>query len=204
MRQSLKRTQIFYCDFVHYVEFLIFSQKFWQTAFLKAGYIQKEVFCPAHTNGKGVARFEDSFTPSQRLTIRHQFNSFCKKIAREEKYSYFRSLNRALERTAPLSDLSEEEGEQGVSVDRYPSDSYHFNACGYDVSIEDDALAAALSELPEEYRDIVLLFYFLDMNEREISEMMSLVRSTVSYRLNSALKKLRKRLEGNANGGKDT
>ena len=100
--------------------------------------------------------------------------------------------------------MSEEEGEQGVSVDRYPSDSYHFNVCGYDVSIEDDALAAALSELPEEYRDIVLLFYFLDMNEREISEMMSLVRSTVSYRLNSALKKRRKRLEGNANGGKDT
>lgn len=145
---------------------------------------------------------EESFTPSQRLTVRHQFDSFCKKIVREEKYSYFRSLRNAAERTAPLSDLSEEEGEQGVSVDSYPSDRHHFDARGYDIAVEDDELAEALSELSEEYRDIVLLFFFLDMKEREISELMSIVRSTVSYRLNAALRKLRKRLEGNANGEK--
>ena len=65
---------------------------------------------------KGVDGIDD-FTPSQKATIRHQFDSFCKKIIREEARSYFRSVQRNMERHTPLSILSEEEGEQGYGTD---------------------------------------------------------------------------------------
>ena len=134
----------------------------------------------------------------------HQFDSFCRKIVREEARSYYRSAKRTLERRIPLSDLSEENGEQGYETDCYPSDRNHFDAQGYDIAIENDELAEALSELPAGYRSVILLSFFLGMKEREIGRLMHLVRSTVSYRLNSALKKLRKKMEERRNDRNDT
>ena len=142
----------------------------------------------------------NDFTPSQKTTIMYQFDSFCRKIVREEARSYYRAEKRTMNRFIPLSNLSEEEGEQGYGTDPYPSDNHHFDAQGYDVAIENDDLARALSELPGGYRNVVLLSFFLDMKEWEIGELMHLVRSTVSYRLNSGLKKLRKIMEERRNG----
>ena len=116
----------------------------------------------------------EEFTPSQKVTIAHQFDSFCRKIIREEARSYYRSEQRAMGRKIPLSSLSEEEGEQGSGADQYPSDRYHFNAQGYDIAIESDELAEALSELPWGFRNVVLLTFFLDMKEREIGTLMHL------------------------------
>ena len=78
-----------------------------------------------------------------------------------------------------------------------------FHAQGYDIAIESDELAEVLSELPGGYRNVVLLSFFLDMKEREIGTLMNLLRSTVSYRLNSALRKLRKKMEERRNGGEN-
>ena len=133
----------------------------------------------------------------------HQFDSFCRKIIREEARSYYRAVKRIMERRIPLSNLSEEDGEQGYETNVYPSDRHHFHAQGYDIAIESDELAEALSELPGGYRNVVLLSFFLDMKEREIGTLMNLVRSTVSYRLNSALRKLRKKMEERRNGGEN-
>jgi len=63
-------------------------------------------------------------------------------------------------------------------------------------------MAEALAALPEDKRRIVLLYYFLGMNDREISEMLNIVRETVQYRRTSALKQLKQFLEGKDYGKK--
>ncbi|MDU2066270.1 MAG: sigma factor-like helix-turn-helix DNA-binding protein, partial [Sporomusaceae bacterium] len=56
-------------------------------------------------------------------------------------------------------------------------------------------LGAALDELEETRRDIVLLAYCLDMTDQEIAEFLHSIRRTVTYRRSVALKQLKELLE---------
>ena len=191
-------------NFVYCAEFSALRRRILAKRRVQSGIVVEGGFPgKTHARQKGVDGIDD-FTPSQKATIRHQFDSFCKKIIREEARSYFRAVQRNMERNAPLSILSEEEGEQGYGTDQYPSDTHHFDAQGYDIAIENDELASALSELPGGYRNVVLLTFFMEMKEWEIGKLMHLVRSTVSYRLNTALKKLRRRMEEGRNGNRES
>ena len=103
-------------------------------------------------------------TTSQKKTVRHQFDSFCKKILREEARDYIRELSRLAEHEVSFSELSEEQMERLCVLDEYPSEQYHFDVQGHHVEIRDDRLAEALSSLSDEQREIVLLSYVLDMS----------------------------------------
>lgn len=48
--------------------------------------------------------------------------------------------------------------------------------------------------MPEDKRDVILLSYFLGMNDREISERLNVVRQTISKRRLITLKELREYL----------
>ena len=54
--------------------------------------------------------------------------------------------------------------------------------------------ADALAQLPKGKRDVILLSYFLDMTDREISEKLNIVHQTVSKRRRATLKELREYL----------
>ena len=71
----------------------------------------------------------------------------------------------------------------------------------YDVAINNEKLADALTALPDDERDIVLLAYFLDMSDQEIADKLNMVRRTVQYRRTSSLKEMKQRLEVNEDGG---
>lgn len=120
-------------------------------------------------------------TPSQKKTVRHQFDSFCRKVLREEARNYIRELMRRAAHEVPLSELSEEQMERLCVLDEYPSEAIHFDVQGYDVAINNEKLADALTALPDDKRDIVLLAYFLDMSDQEIADKLNMVRRTVQY-----------------------
>jgi RNA polymerase sigma factor (sigma-70 family) len=63
------------------------------------------------------------------------------------------------------------------------------------VVVTGDLLAEAIAHLPERKREVILLAYFLGMNDREISEHLHIVRQTISKRRLVSLKELRKYLE---------
>ena len=102
-----------------------------------------------------------------------------------------------------LSELAEEQMERLYVLDEYPSEAIHFDVQGYDVAINNERLADALSKLPDDKRDIVLLAYFLDMSDQDIAEKLNLVRSTVQYRRTSSLKEMKQRLEVVGDGGQN-
>ena len=78
--------------------------------------------------------------------------------------------------------------DRGVDIKLLPEASVPFEA-------KDDALIQAVTSLPVTYRELVLLYYFQDMNMGEISETLNISVSTVSRRLNAARRMLRQQLE---------
>ena len=60
----------------------------------------------------------------------------------------------------------------------------------------DDALLAEVMNLPAKEREVVLLYYYQDMDTRTIARILHIARSSVSGRLRSARARLRAVLEG--------
>ena len=58
------------------------------------------------------------------------------------------------------------------------------------------SLAEAISALPVDRRDIILLSYFLDMSDAEIANVLNMVRRSVAYRRTSTLKLLKNLMGG--------
>ena len=131
-------------------------------------------------------------TPSQKKTVRHQFDSFCRKVLREEGRDYIKEMTRRSDKEV---NLSEEQLSQLYTTDVYPSDFAHFEVQGYSVCVSDNRLAAALSTLTDEKRDIILLSYFLDMTDKEIADKLNMVQRTVQRRRIHSLTEMKNRLE---------
>ena len=56
-------------------------------------------------------------TPSQKKTVRHQFDSFCRKVLREEARDYERHIAWRSNHEVSLSELSEEQERQMYVLD---------------------------------------------------------------------------------------
>ena len=141
-----------------------------------------------------------TLSSSQIKTVRHQFDSFCKKVLREESRDYERQLAHILEREITFSDLSESILSRIGVMDEYPSDHTYFDVLDYRVAVRNNQLAKALASLPSKKRDVVLLAFFLDMNDAEIAEKFNVVRTTIQRRRTSSLAELKSRLEVKKNG----
>jgi DNA-directed RNA polymerase specialized sigma24 family protein len=125
----------------------------------------------------------------------HSFDSFCKKVLRNEARNIDAEEERHRMPAKPFSELSEQEMAQLTAYDEYPIDSEYFDVLGHSVAVKDETIAAAIAVLPSDRRDIILLSYFLDMADAEIADKLKLVRSTVQYRRASTLRQLKKFFE---------
>ena len=72
--------------------------------------------------------------------------------------------------------------DQLAAYDRYPWEYNTFILGGDVILIENDLLADALNALPQDNRDILLMYWFLEMADREIAERMNLARRTINNR----------------------
>ena len=70
-------------------------------------------------------------------------------------------------------------------------------------TIDREALQAALGELPEEFRIVVLMFYFEDLSYKEIAEQLEIPIGTVMSRLSRSKNHLRARLGDDEKRGDD-
>jgi len=127
---------------------------------------------------------------------RYQFESYCKSVLRNEVRDCYKEDERSLKQESLFSELDCHEKNQLYIMDEYFAQDHFFNVLGNDVVVKGDELAEAISSLPEQRRDILLLSYFLDMSDREIGEKLNLVRRTVQYQRASSLKQLKQILEG--------
>ncbi len=136
-------------------------------------------------------------TEEQKREGERQFDAYCCKILNLKARTCHAKLAKKAEKEQSLDDLSAVEIEALAIRDKYPSCYTCFTVPGFDfhISIEDERIAEACSHLDTAKRNIVLLYFFLDMRDWEIAELLHVVRRTVCYRRQAALKVLRLLLE---------
>ena len=128
----------------------------------------------------------------------HAFDSYCKRSIKNEAMNAYTQLRKRSRREVSLSELSEEELAQLAVYDRYSWEYTAFPVGGAVILIEDDRLAEALNALPQDNRDIFLMYWFLDMVDREIAEYMNMARRTVNTRRQKAYRLLKELMGGEA------
>lgn len=136
------------------------------------------------------------------LGCEEQFDSFCKKVLKNYARSYGVCLARHRGRVCFLEDISEDARLLQYFSTPSHEEAYIFRVMGIEIAVKNFFLGAALDELEENRRDIVLLAYCLEMTDQEIAEYLHSIRRTVTYRRSVALKQLKKLLGEYINGKK--
>lgn len=125
---------------------------------------------------------------------RCRFDAFCKAVLKHEAIDYIREMKRRARRETSLERLPQVAMDKLCSADNYPSDSYVFSYCGYNLPISSERVADAFASLPEQEQSILVLHLVLDLTDSEIGETLGLSRSAVQRRRTKSLKVLRTKL----------
>ena len=129
---------------------------------------------------------------SFQTTIENQFDYICKRAMEDERKNYMLYLSRIAKREVSFSDVGDYLVSQFATTDNYSTDFQIFTLNGLSVGVENDLLSEALRELPDKKREILLLFYFMDMSDSEIADLLKLNRSTVYRHRTSGLALIKK------------
>ncbi len=129
----------------------------------------------------------------------HAFDSYCKRIVKNEAVSVHREYQQQKNDEVLFSDLTEKGLRQLQYTDQYAPSRRTFPLLGMDVEIVDGNLARALASLTPDRRAIVMLSYLVGMRDLDIAQLLHVNRSTVQYRRASILEELRTIMEGYEN-----
>lgn len=132
---------------------------------------------------------------SYKQRVQKQFGSFCVKVLRNEAVNIEKEYAHILENEKLISELSIPELAQLSIVDRYFNSEHIFEVQGLPVVVTGNSLANAIEQLSPKKRDVIILSYFLGMNDREIGELVGVIQQTVFKRRKVALKEMRKYLK---------
>lgn len=140
-------------------------------------------------------------SPEQKAYIEQRFDAFCKTVMRFEARNCYRAIKRKKKHEVSLNYLMEEYDFELPSMDDcfviqpMQEAPTHFYIGGQIVTVENERLAAALLQLSEERRTLILLRYFIGINDTKIAEMYGIARRTINYHKHRTLKLLRQEME---------
>ena len=126
---------------------------------------------------------------------KHAFVVYFLRLIDNEAKDAHAALDREARRKINLSSLTPELYQKLAAEDEYQLDPRTFQVMNCAVPVQDFALGQALAALTPQRRDVILMFYFLDQNEPQISSMLHLTTPTINYHRKAALDLLRKELE---------
>lgn len=128
-------------------------------------------------------------------TIQYQFDCLARKVMIRTQSNCRRSTGRKIRKECLFSEMSERELNCLQKVDTYHLDGKYYLMLKFRVEVGNEAIVNALDNLPEEKRNILLMFYFLEMSDAEIALELGKNRSTIYRSRISALVILKRRLE---------
>lgn len=134
-------------------------------------------------------------TDHQEEKIRAQFNCYIKKCLRNETRNVLKAQKHIADHEILFSELPEANVENFYIVPEQGTFLHTFQALNYPVTVENDRLSEALRLLSEEKRTIILLHYYLDMSDLEISRLTHTQQTQVKKTRQRTLFDLRKKME---------
>ena len=128
--------------------------------------------------------------------IRMQFDSLVKRTVCRTVKNYQKAQGRYAKRMVSFSELSEADLNGLSIVDTYELDCTCFEVMdNIKIKVNDTDLSNALKKLSERKRDIVLMFYYLEMTDSEIADLLNVDRKTSFCHRKKALDKIKKILD---------
>ena len=128
-------------------------------------------------------------------TVQCRFESCLKKVVRHVVRDYQQGFKRRKEKEISFCELPEIMVENLAVWDDYETDYTIFNVCGNDIRVYDDELAEALKQLSERNRETLLMYYFLEMSDTEIADVMNYTRGAVFKHRRRALEAMKEILK---------
>lgn len=140
-------------------------------------------------------------TRDQFYTYQEQtFDSFTKTVVRNKSIDILREYARQAEREIPLEDMSPSDVYRRASItDLYRPYSKAYYVRNHVIRVHDPVIGEMLQHLAPQRRDVILLYYFLGLNDSEIAKLLHIDNTTAKYRRSAALKRLRKMMEDREN-----
>lgn len=111
--------------------------------------------------------------------IRLQFDCLIRKVIDRTVKNYYRELVRRAKHEVPFCDVTEADLSHVAIIDEYSMGYTVFPVYGTEVRVFDERLCEAIKALSERQRNIVLMFYFLEMSDIEIGEIIGNSRCSV-------------------------
>lgn len=127
------------------------------------------------------------------LKLRRAFNRFCKKALQNEAINALVALQRRKKIILNFSDINFNEELIAGNDDFFFDPEEVYSVRGR--SVCKSQLITIINRLDEPYRRIIKFYYFYDINDRLISELLQVPRSTIQRWRSRALSWLRKDLE---------
>lgn len=140
---------------------------------------------PSSRSKEALEKYSDQIQGDFQKTIQYQFDYMARKVMIRTKSNYRRSIGRRRRYEKLFSEVSDLD-KLGIS------DTYHlyrrfYKVLSMDVEVTDCQIAEALDTLSNRKRNIILMFYYLEMSDAEIAKELGLNRSTVYRNRHSAL-----------------
>ena len=149
--------------------------------------------CVSSETDKG----ERNMTPTENdFYLEKTFDSFCKKVIKNESRNIHKRLRRTAEHEISLSGLSAADEAKLWVEDSYNTEKPIFTVDEKCFSVDDERLATALAFLTPQRREVILLSFFLGYSDAQIGRKLRISPDTISYRKSIAIEKLRELLGG--------
>ncbi|HII3974559.1 RNA polymerase sigma factor [Enterococcus faecium] len=120
------------------------------------------------------------------MSIQHQFDAYCKKVLRNEAKSIRKRNANIKDNEEPLADSNEGR----YSQTHFDEQDVYF-LFGMEILISDQKLSAAIDQLSEIRRKIILLYYFAGFNDAEIGKILNMSTSGIWYQRKKAVEQLK-------------
>ncbi|NEZ75010.1 sigma-70 family RNA polymerase sigma factor [Clostridium botulinum] len=125
----------------------------------------------------------------------HVFDSYCKKIIKNEARNIYTEINIKNEREISLEQLTIKDINKITVFPEYFLEDSSVKCNEEIIQIKNEDIMEIIMGLSEKQRSIIIFSYCFNMSDRQIAEELNLVRRTVSRYRNKALLTLRKSLE---------
>ena len=126
--------------------------------------------------------------------LQNQFTTFCTIVLKNEAKHIKRDAFRKSMVEKSIEELTFSETKQLATNDRYFMGQHTFFVLGFPIVVNGDILTHAIQELPKRKQAIVLLSYFCEMTDHQISNFLHIPRSTVTSQRTDSLEVLYKYL----------
>lgn len=132
--------------------------------------------------------------------IEHTFNAYCKVVILHAAIDEIRRLRSTWKREISFEYLTEEKFYPISTEDIYFAEpeqrrEYPVSVCGQTIMLNSPQLAAALPQLPEQWREMLYLRFFQQYTYKEIGRLYGRNRTTISAHIRKALRQLYEEME---------